>query len=171
MSDRQKSTAPPPSPPQSESDRMLRHTWAWEFDEPEVPELLIALGDKILEYAREGHLWGKPDTWIVPGGLTAIAADLDSLAGCLRELTETPLETDVTREELALCRQAETWAGQVREIVSEIRRAIAPPTEDQNPEATPEAQLLEDLRALRSGPDSSRCSAPRAAPRTGSCGR
>lgn len=127
MPDREKSILPSPPAPESESDRMPRHTWAWEFDEPEVPALLEWLADKILMYAREGHLWGKPDTRIVPGSLTAIAADLDSLAGCFHELTETPLEADVTREELALCRRAETWAGQVRAIMTEIGGAIGAP--------------------------------------------
>jgi hypothetical protein len=121
MSDQEQSIQPPP-----ESDRMLRHTWIWQFEESDrISDFLDALGDLVLEYAREGHAWGGSDEWkIIPGSLNAIAEDLESLAACLEEVANEPAESSVTREDLVLCRKAETWREAVRGIVLEIRRGI-----------------------------------------------
>ncbi len=124
MPDRAKSTpsTPPPQPPapEVESERMIRHTWLAAFDEPVGLAQLEQVGAAIVHHAREAGLWGLD----VPRSMAGIGADLDSLAACLEEVADTPAASTVTREDLAVCVAARSWAGELRAIVAGIRAGL-----------------------------------------------
>lgn len=86
MPDRQKSTPQPP-----ESERALRDTFLWRFDDPEHRDTLQRLGDLLFLLANEAHMWGDTEGWgLIPGQLNAAADDLEHLAGYLVEVAAHP---------------------------------------------------------------------------------
>lgn len=117
MSD-QSQSIPPAHPP---SERILRHTFSWRF-QPEHLEPLEALGVLFLGACQEAQWWGHTGGHgVIRGSLHAAADDLASVADYFEELATSPAHTQVTDQELALCRKAAAWAESLREFVDEIR--------------------------------------------------
>lgn len=135
----------PAPPPDSESDRALRHTWRHGFRSQEAAQALELLAGLILESAREDFSW----TYDTGEELGAVAEDLDSLAAYLALEAGTRGDIELDGPELELCARAKTWETRLRGLVREIRTALG----EEGPQAAPDPEvvarsILEDLRAL-----------------------
>lgn len=119
-------TAPAPHP-----DRAWRETFLARFD-PDRAELLERFGALLLTLANGGGYLPHRARGAIRGPLVAVAGSptprmaavggLEHLALCLCEVAATPVHSEVSRPELALCHAASGWADYLEIAVHALRR-------------------------------------------------
>lgn len=115
---------PPAARKPPENERVFRETILRRFEDPEDAETLRSFGALLYALAVESELWGAaPDRGVVAVQVAAAAADLELLAGYLRDVARTPTHTGVSEDELTLCRRAAEWAEHLARAVEGLRQA------------------------------------------------
>lgn len=114
----------PDPPPVWENDRAIRFTWLRGFDEQHRAAAMEALGELLIDYGREGGLWG---TASVPKDLLAVAEDLESISLYLLMVEDGIGESVGDEADEVFGRWSVAWAEQLRAMVEEIRATAGGP--------------------------------------------
>ena len=121
MSDRTKSTAPPPAPAR---EAVFRRTFLSQFDDPDDRVTLERFGELLLTLALAGGYLGDREQRLLVSQLSGAAEDLDELAAYCQELAAEPLHSEVDGEDLEVCRLARDIAGRIDDVISQTREGL-----------------------------------------------
>jgi len=117
--------SPDPEPPPPPQQHAFRTTFLWRFHRPDVITAFQVVGDALCDLQNEAGAWGpKGDTPITWGELQAASEDLEHLVTYLDEVAgdRTAAELDEVSETLAV--DAGRWAGQLAQLVLDMRRSL-----------------------------------------------